>query len=79
MSLPKIDMHGNNATISMMELRSKPGEVFDLVFRGLCVRVERAGKHVGTIIPPDEEEFDARRAKLHEKTTRKKIRRQTGR
>lgn len=55
MSLPKIDMRGKNATVSMMELRSKPGEVFQLVESGLSVRVERNGRHVGTIIPPDAE------------------------
>lgn len=53
MSLPAIDFHGKNATVTMMELRSKPGEVFKLVESGLCVRVERNGKHVGTIVPPD--------------------------
>ena len=53
MSLPIKDFRGQNATVSMMELRSKPGEVFDLVANGLCVRVEKNGKHVGTIVPPD--------------------------
>lgn len=55
MSLPKIDLRGRNSTVSMMELRSKPGEVFDMVMRGLSIRVERNGKHVGTIVPPDAE------------------------
>jgi DNA (cytosine-5)-methyltransferase 1 len=54
-TLPKIDMRGKNATVSMMELRSQPGEVFLLVQKGLSVRVEKNGKHVGTIIPPDAE------------------------
>jgi hypothetical protein len=58
MSLPKKDFRGQNATISMMELRSNPGEVFDLVSHGLHVRVERSGKHVGTIVPPDEEDTE---------------------
>lgn len=55
MSLPRKDFRGKNATITMMELRSRPGEVFDLVAHGLSVRVEKAGKHVGTIIPPGAE------------------------
>ena len=48
-------MRGKNATVSMMELRSRPGEVFSLVEKGLSVRVEKNGKHIGTIIPPDAE------------------------
>ena len=53
--LPKIDMRGKDATVSMMELRSRPGEIFMLVEKGLSVRVEKNGKHIGTIIPPDSE------------------------
>jgi len=56
MSLPKIDMRGKNATVSMMELRRTPGEVFALVQKGLSVRVERNGKHVGTIVSPGAED-----------------------
>ena len=52
MSLPKIDLRGKNATVTMMELRRGPGEIFDMVSKGLSIRVERNGKHVGTIVPP---------------------------
>lgn len=56
MSLPKIDLRGKDATVSMMELRNRPGEVFQLVERGLNVRVEKNGKHIATIVPPDAED-----------------------
>jgi antitoxin (DNA-binding transcriptional repressor) of toxin-antitoxin stability system len=53
--LPKIDMRGKDAMVTMMELRSKPGEVFQLVERGLHVHVDKNGKHIATIVPPNEE------------------------
>lgn len=53
MSLPSKDFRGRNATITMMELRSQPGEVMDLVSHGMTIRVEKSGKHVATIVPPN--------------------------
>ena len=56
MSLPKKDFRGQTATITMMELRSNPGEAFDLVSHGMHIHVTRAGKHIATIVPPNEED-----------------------
>lgn len=53
MSLPKINLSGRRATISMMELRSAPGEVIDCVARGMKIDIEKNGKKVGTIIPTE--------------------------
>ena len=53
MSLPRRDYRGRNASVSMMELRSQPGEVIDSVAHGMSIRVEKNGKHVATIVPPE--------------------------
>lgn len=53
MSLPKIDLRGRTASVSMMELRQAPGEVIDCVARGMTIHLNKNGKRVGTIVPKD--------------------------
>ena len=55
MSLPKTDYRGREATVSMMELRSEPGNVIDHVSKGMKVHIEKNGKRLGTIIPTEED------------------------
>lgn len=54
MSIPKLSFIGEIATVTMMELRSNPGEILDRVSRGLTVRVTKQGKWIATLQPPSQ-------------------------
>ncbi len=55
MPFPRRDYRGQTAKLSMMELRSNPGEAMDFVAHGLKIEIERSGKHVATLVPPSSE------------------------
>lgn len=54
MSIPKLSFIGETATVTMMELRTCPGEILDRVSRGLTVRVTKQGKWIATLKSPSQ-------------------------
>lgn len=55
MALPKRNYAGQTVKLSMMELRSNPGEAMDFVAHGLRIEIQRSGKHVATLVPPNQD------------------------
>jgi prevent-host-death family protein len=53
MSLPKRNRKGETHQITMMELRSQPGEVLDAARDGAIIHITKNGTHIATLVGAD--------------------------